>query len=474
MKNHSIYMDEVFFNKTLLSATRKLKDFISKNKNLLLEDFYVGESQGLHGVSKFLNTLPKESLTYAKLVSKTILQSEGLSGGSSIIGLLFFSIFLEKVIKEEGLRGNAQNIKKNIEAANILFKKEIESKMKPASDDIVKNYIFGNVKDHLLASAIYEAINVSGIEGKIYIEESKNAIYVVEKFTGYEFPLKPISFFLPKTSISNLEINDCKIMLVDGIVDKISEIDQLLRYFFNNKESAVVIARGFSEEVVGTLKANYDRDLLKIIPVVLESDLESLNVLNDVACVSGSDIISAMKGDLLTLVRPESLASVNKIRCVHNKIIIENSSTLPAVASHLEYLLKKRYDNQLLDDVVDLYDKRIKTLSQNTTVIRLPNATTLEQQTNKAKIDVVLRDIKSIINNGIVSSKDLTEMPKIEERMQSLFFQSIEETFSLLNKAEVSSLSAYVGVYIFAKMAETILATTGMVVSTSQVMHLAD
>lgn len=465
MKNYSIYMDNAVFDKILLSTTKKLKDFISQNKNILLDDFYVGESQALHGISKFLGTLPNESLPFAKLISKTILQSEGLSGSSSIIGLLFFSIFLEKILKEnDGLCQNAQTIKENIKVALEIFKKKIESEMRPASDDIVKNYIFDNLDDKLLASTINEAIKISGIEGKIYIEESKNAFYVVEKFVGYEFSLKPISLFLPKSSIANLEFNDCKVFLVDGIIEKVSEIDQILRHFFNSKESAIIVARGFSEEIIATLKTNYDRELLKIIPILLESDLESLNTLNDLACVCKSDIVSAMKGDLLSLVKPESLVSVDKVRCVYNKIIIENSNTLPAVASHLEYLLKKRYDNQLVEDVVNLYDKRIKTLSQNTTVIRLPNTTILEQQTNKAKIDTILRDIKSIINNGIVSKASLAQMPKPENRMQFLFLQSVEETFSYLKKKDISSLSAYVGIYVFAKVAETILSTNGMVV----------
>lgn len=469
MKNYSTYVYGKEFNKGLLDTSKELKNFVSENRQILLQDFYIGESQGLHAISKALQMISAENKVYGKILSRTIMQSESLSGGSSSFGLLFFSYFIEEILKNKEIVLNVNEFKQTLVATLSAYKKFIEDNMKPANEEKIKHYVEKSVQDSLLSNVIFEAITLSGIEGKIYIESSKNSMYVVEKTVGYEFFLKPVSIFLPKASSSMpLEFSDCKVLLIDGIIEKVSEVDQILRFFFNTKESLVVVARGFSEEVLATLKANYDRELLKIVPVLLESDLESLNLLSDLSCVCGSNVVSAMKGDLLSLIKPEELSSVEKIRLLSNKIIVENTTTTPQVFLHIETLLKKRYDNQMVEDIVSLFDKRIKSLSQNTTTIRLPNLTTLEEQTKKAKIDVTLRDIKSIINHGIVNCSTLAEAKKSvfeNSGLPKIFLDSLLKTFKAFGNKDLPSLSAFVGVYVFAKTAETILSSTGLVVS---------
>ena len=253
--------------------------------------------------------------------------------------------------------------------------------------------------DKMLASLLIDALNLAGYGGKIIVEKSCTEKHSVELCRGYTFdicPAWPITIKLerPRTCV------------IDGYIENVSEIHHLLEIFAEKKESLLIFARGFSNDVINTLKVNYDRNTLKVIPVIVTFDLQGINTVNDISVVTGNDMVSSNKGDLINAIKYESCKYVDNVLIYVNKVTIQNSSTSHAVNIQVKNLRIKQFESNV-EDVINLYSKRIRSLSPNHVIIRIPDDRDFIKKSQL--IDNTFRSIRSIIDHGFCVSNDKIE-----------------------------------------------------------------
>lgn len=260
--------------------------------------------------------------------------------------------------------------------------------------NIVKRYSV----DENLERMIMTAIELAGFGGRIVVEKTMSNTRSVELVRGYTFDVSPA---IP----SNVRLNRPRIAVIDGFVEDVGELHHLLESASEAKEPVVLFVRGMSGDVIHTLKVNFDRGSLKVMPVIVKFDLEGINALNDIAVVSGTDVVSSAKGDLISTIKFNQLKTVESVVVYPNKVIITNSCTARAVASQVSMLMKKRNDESAVHDVAALYDRRVKSLSPNQVVVRLPDDK--DFVVNSQSIDYVLRTIRSAIDYGVDDASQL-------------------------------------------------------------------
>ena len=146
-----------------------------------------------------------------------------------------------------------------------------------------------------LSSVLLEAIKLGGIESKIVCEPTKNSKTSIELKNGYNFTINPFDLFYNQKGRWDREKVKC--LIVDGFVENISEIDHLLTESNKTKNPMIIFANGFNDDVIQTLKFNFERETLDIFPVKIDIELDSINTINDIAVVCGGDIISSLKGN---------------------------------------------------------------------------------------------------------------------------------------------------------------------------------
>jgi len=444
-------------------SAKKVMDTVfkkySSSEFILTDDFYRIENNSLHFLAKLLQNKTPEERVIFRLLSKVILQAESLSGGSAVPGFLFAYFFLQKLLMVENNTQDTYLEKIFVENISQL-KTQIEKNMSICTKKDIVDFISSVCTDKIFAEVLVTSLETAGLEGKIYLEDGKQFAYIVEKTQGYNFALSPQKQFLTN---GLWEQHDVKVLLVDGIVERVSEIDRIITRAFDTKEPLVFVAKGFSEEVVATLKANFDRNNLNIIPVLVNENLESINILSDIASVCGTDIVSVMKGDMLSFVNIDELKPVQKIKLELGRITIEEIKTRDRVSKHLQNLLTKRIDNQNIYDIADILDKRIKCLTSNTTTIRLPLLDELTAQTFRAQTDICLRGTKSLLNNGLVTLKDISKSFKSDSDFVSKAFKSALEEVSEIFPGKLSTLSVYLGIYLLSKQVLMIYMANGAV-----------
>lgn len=239
---------------------------------------------------------------------------------------------------------------------------------------------------------LLQALDMAGFAGRIMVEKAR-ARPSVELVRGYTFEQAP-------AWPASVRLERPRIIVIDGFIEQVSELHHLLEEASSAREPVLLFVRGLADDVRNTLKVNYDRGSLRVLPIIAPFDLEGINALNDVAVATGADMVSSNKGDLISAVRLAQAPRVDEAVIHLTKVVISNTASRRAVEAHVAFLRKKRLDEKV-DDVARLFDARIKALSPNHVVVRLPDDK--DYVTSAQAIDYALRAVRALVDHGTVA-----------------------------------------------------------------------
>lgn len=243
----------------------------------------------------------------------------------------------------------------------------------------------------MTSAMLTRAIELAGFAGRIIVEKTKSNVPSVELVRGYTFDLLQmlpldVAFIHPRT------------FCIDGYIESVSEIHHLLEAAAEAREPCVVFMRGASDDVKHTLKVNYDRGSLRVLPIGVRFDLEGMNTLVDLSVVSGSDLVTSLKGDLISSIKFHEAPVVDQVTVYKGRVVVSNAVTHERVHTHITDVRKRRVDEK--DEYKGmLLDKRIRSLSPNHVVIRLPDDK--DFVANSQAIDYALRAVKAAVDHGV-------------------------------------------------------------------------
>lgn len=456
-------------NNTFIEYVNNINDLLIKNykKSEIIynSDKYFVNKNTIHFIFNLLNPKTQEEKIYYNLILNNIKKIETLSGNSVELIFLFNVFILKSLISNKETFQNKNSVETMQLIDNFLIKTKnlIEKYCEIIDLDILNQQIKFQLQDNILSDVVINAIKLSGFNGKIYVEDGKQENYLIERKNGFIFNAQTFKFFLTESNTS-LERRNCKLLIIDGILETVSEIDQLLLKSIEFGQPICIIARGFSEEVIATLKVNFDKNILCAIPIKVSSDLNSLNILNDISSVCDSKVISSISGEFLSLVKWDDLKEVKKIKCNSLNFTIEDDSNLPVVNQQIKYLINKRLDNLHTEDIVDILDKRIKSLTNNITTITLPKLSDIENNTIRSKIDVALRLCKTLLNYGHIDFKNFVNQINPDNYFEETIKKSLLESSDLMSINVIPSLSLFLSISSAIKNSNNVLNSSGIVV----------
>lgn len=467
MKLKTLFKTQAEYQKEILEIFDVLLNQYKNIKQPLTENFVIAQKNSYHFLTQLLkpNLLNRIETSLQSAIYRDSYKTEILSAGSSEFAFLFAVIFGKKFIEEFKTDSlNETELLKMFESSMNKLKLFIEQSSNSVKQKDLENYI-GLVcrEDYALKEACIKALEVAGLEGKIFVENSNKGVdkYLIEFKEGYNFKLQCFPFFLPTTK--TWEQYEVRSLVVDGFIESVSEISHLLNANLESKEPMIFVSQGFSEEVISTLVLNNKKDNTNIIPLRLVNDITSINVINDIGVVCGMDPITTLKGQLLTFVKYSDCPVVSKVIINEYNTAIETTKTKNAVLAQVKNLLIKRNENSYLEDVQQLIDNRIRSLTPNTIVLNLPNTSTIENDAKRVKLDLCFRQTKTLLNSGVFDKRNLSNLPKAENEFEKIVFDSFKETIEQSFNNKNPSLSVYLGCSIVGKSILMLLMSKGFV-----------
>ena len=282
--------------------------------------------------------------------------------------------------------------------------------------------ILKNLIDDKEALDIFNAAtSLAGAEGHITIkDENKKFDTIIEMSNMFKFMFGLDINFIKNAKFSQMELKNPRIIIIDGFFEATSEIERFLFYASKNHESLIVIARGFSEEVTTTLAHNFTVNNLQIFPIAVPLDLYGANALKDLACIVGNDIVSTLKGELISSIPIDEHNTVEKVTLLKDRLLIKEQRNLVSVKSHLHNLTEKQLEIQN-DDLKNILQKRIKTLLSRHVEIKLGKDSTMLSPMLNQRLRKSISVFNEICHYGIIEpvglSSNNTMLTKFEKKL---------------------------------------------------------
>lgn len=416
-------MDVVFQEKNALceelyTISEELSLGYSRINKVLSENLIPLSRESYHFFSRLLVPRSKEEKLLFNLIFAAMFKVEKLSGGSSNLSFLFCNEFFRALRRADAYLPRSNQVLQN-EWKEIkgIFKEIIEDLNEPIDVHQLRTFVKGMLPNNkALSTAVYEALQMSGLEGSIFVEDGKADKYIVEAKDGYVFPLKVYPFFLQNSL--ETPIYNARVVLIDGVIETVGEVDQLLLRSQQDNCPLVIFAQGFHEEILATLHQNLVAGKLQVFPVKIPVEVEAINVVNDVAYACKSDVVSCLNGQRVSMTKWESLPIIPKILLTENQTTIWNPEARSLVSMRLKDLVEQRARS--IPELQEFIDRRIKSLSSSSVILRIPNVDRVKSETMKTEIDICLRAVKSLLSYGTTSLSEALEKFRAVEHPSSL------------------------------------------------------
>jgi hypothetical protein len=234
-------------------------------------------------------------------------------------------------------------------------------------------------------SLIITACDLVTLGGKVLIKKSRNLSSYVEVTEGNHFKFKSILG-------NQADVSRPRVLCIDGFIESVSEIHHLLESLSEKKIPLLIFSRGYSDDVLSTLAANNRRGVFEVHAFKVPFDQNSANSLVDIAVVSGGDVVSSLRGDLISSVTLDSIPECERASITRDAVFLFNSKSRNRVKEHLLRVTEKAEGNEL---TASLYADRMSALSGRQVTIYLPDD--ISYTSSSHKIDVSLRKLRDEI-----------------------------------------------------------------------------
>jgi len=275
--------------------------------------------------------------------------------------------FIDITMSEIGKPGFKDKKLSDIESSINQMIEVVKSNSINMCKNDFKYFITNEISKHnrRIIRAIVDNMCVST---RLFIEESHVNKNVILKTNSITFNLDFDSDFL--LSKKKWEAKDYNFVIIDGFIDTVGEIFHLLQNASENKEPYVIFCKGMSPEVKDVFLQNLKRRTINVFPVSLDINELNVNILIDFAMLHGSDVVSSLKGETISIAVRRKLKKGKKISIDKNGINFKPLIPDNIIAKHVAYL-EKRKGTSSIEANTEILEKRIKILSADKIILKI-------------------------------------------------------------------------------------------------------
>lgn len=346
----------------------------------------------------------------AQLVKQVSIKSANEAGDGTTTSTLLATTMVEEGLKLINQGSNPVEVKKGIDN----YTKLIVDNLKEIAVDITTQEQIRDVAtisangDTEVGELISTAIEKVGREGIVTIEESKTGETTLEVVEGMQFDRGYKSpYFVTNNSTMQAVLEDCYIMLYDGRISTAADLLNVLTKANSENKGLLIVADDIGDEALATLIVNKMRGIVKVCAVKAPDFGERKTLLlEDMAVLTGGQVISKDKGYKLDKLTPVQLASfLGTARTVtvtkDETTIIDGNGTEEAIA------LRAQEIKDQIDKATSFFEKeklqeRLGKLVGGVAIISVGGNSDIEIKERKDRVEDALYATKAALMEGVV------------------------------------------------------------------------
>jgi chaperonin GroEL len=319
---------------------------------------------------------------------------------------------LAQTIAREGIKAvaaglNPMDLKRGIDAAVDAAVAHMKERSKPIStrEEIAQVGTVSANGQRDVGEMMANAMEKVGKEGAIVIEEAKAMETELEVVEGMQFDRGYLSpYFITNGEKMICEFEDPYIFLYDRKLSNLQPIVPLLEAVVQSGRPLVVIADDVEGDVLATFVVNRLRGGLKIAAVKAPGFGDRRKaMLEDIAILTGGQVLSEELGIKLENVRLDSLCTAKKVTITKDDTTIVHGAGKKADIDARCDQIRRQIEDTTSDYDRDKLKERLAKLSGGVAVVRVGGATELDVKERKDRVEDAMFATRAAVEEGIIA-----------------------------------------------------------------------
>ena len=243
-----------------------------------------------------------------------------------------------------------------------------------------------------------------GKDGVITVEEGSGFDNELDVVEGMQFDRGYLSpYFVNNQDTMTCELEDPFILLVDKKISNIRELLPALEQVAKASRPLLIIAEDVEGEALATLVVNNMRGIVKVSAVKAPGFGDRRKaMLQDIAVISGGQVISEEIGLSLDTVTLEQLGTAKRVNITkENTVIVDGAGAKADIDARVQQI-RAQIEETSSDYDREKLQERVAKLAGGVAVIKIGAATEVEMKEKKARVDDALHATRAAVEEGVV------------------------------------------------------------------------
>lgn len=346
----------------------------------------------------------------AQLVKQVSIKSANEAGDGTTTSTLLATTMVEEGLKLINQGSNPVEVKKGIDKYVGLVVSEIKKLAKDVdSQDQIKQVATISANNDIeVGELISTAIEKVGREGIVTLEESKTGETSLEIVEGMQFDRGYKSpYFVTNNTTMQAVLNEPYILIYDGRITKAAELLTALSKVNSDNKPLLIVAEDIEDEALATLIVNKMRGIVQVAAVKAPDFGERRTlILEDLAILTGGQVISKNKGHKLDKITPVQLVEMfGKARTAtvakDTTTVVDGQGTVEAITARAEEIKEQ------IEKATSFYEKeklqeRLGKLVGGVAIISVGGNSDIEIKEKKDRVEDALFATKAALVEGVV------------------------------------------------------------------------
>ncbi|AWB09434.1 chaperonin GroEL [Thermodesulfobium acidiphilum] len=399
----------------------------------------------------------------AQLLKEVASKTNDIAGDGTTTATVLAQAMVQEGLKMVAAGASPLSIKRGIEKAVEVVIQEIKKMSLPVeTKEAIAQVATISANDRFIGEKVAEAMDKVGKDGVITVEESKGIETSVDIVEGMEFDKGYVSpYLVTDPERMEAELDEPYILITDKKISVLKDILPILEEIARNGKPMLIIAEDLEGEALATIVVNKLRKTLNVVAVKAPGFGDRRKaMLQDIAILTGGDVISEDVGLKLENTKIENLGRAEKVKVTKEKTtIINGKGSVEAIKGRIAQIKKEieqtdsNYDREKLQE-------RLAKLSGGVAVIKVGAATETELKEKKHRMEDALSATRAAVEEGIVPGGGATLIHALKA-LDNLQFDGEEKVgLDIVKKAlqvpckQIASNAGFEGSVVVARLKE--------------------
>ena len=343
----------------------------------------------------------------AQLIKSVASNTNSIAGDGTTTATVLAQEIFDRGFKVVSMGHNPILIKRGMDMAcsnalELLSDIKIEA---DADETLIENVatISAN-NDRKMGSLISEVIMTVGTDGMVSVEEGFGDTKVLYK-DGYSFERGMVSpHFVTDQEKLRCILNDCLILVYDGVISLNSDIVPILTAISEAKKDFLIIAQDVNSEALQTIVYNNSRGAIRACVVKAPGfgDIR-FEMMEDIALLTGGTLITKDMGNVLPSMTLDMLGVAEKVEIGRNDTtIIEGAGNQSDIQDRVSNLKVQMEDPNLYDHQIASIKQRLSQLNGGIAMIKVGGSSEAEIREKRDRVEDAINAVQAAISEGVV------------------------------------------------------------------------